>query len=231
LPNIGLALAPLFLPSKSTSRADFGLLESATVYLCVQIPSKYLPRHDFVFPAIASSVPTARFVFLERRSAEETRVLRRRLEGAFAAVGLRSRDFVQFLPSQPYYRYLDLLRLGDVFLDTFEWSGGMTTLDAVGCGLPVVTCPGSMMRGRQSLGILTRLGVTETVASTLDEYTRIAIRLGQDGDWRRQVSDRLRRNLPDLYNDRMCVQALEAFYRRAVDGRAVVLSPPPTDTV
>ena len=36
------------------------------------------------------------------------------------------------------------------------------------------------MRGRHSAAILRMMGVTETVATTIDEYVAIAARLGQD---------------------------------------------------
>ena len=36
------------------------------------------------------------------------------------------------------------------------------------------------MRGRHSAAILRMMGVTETVATTIDEYVAIADRLGQD---------------------------------------------------
>jgi predicted O-linked N-acetylglucosamine transferase (SPINDLY family) len=62
----------------------------------------------------------------------------------------------------------------DVFLDTLSFSGGHTTFDAVACNLPIVTCAGEFMRGRQSCGILKMLGVTNTIAQNEAEYIEIA---------------------------------------------------------
>ena len=47
-----------------------------------------------------------------------------------------------------------LLRVGDVYLDSPRWSGGNTTLEAMAVGLPIVTLPGPLMRGRHTAGIL-----------------------------------------------------------------------------
>jgi len=36
--------------------------------------------------------------------------------------------------------------LADIYLGTIEWSGCNTTLEAIACGLPIVTFPGGCPR-------------------------------------------------------------------------------------
>jgi CRISPR-associated protein Csy1 len=101
-------------------------------------------------------------------------------------------------------------------LDTMRWSGGQTSVDALDCGLPVVTLPGSMMRGRQSTGMLSLLGLYELIAADADDYARIATRLCQDVDWRAGLAKSIRERNGMLFDDSAPLDALEAFYREAV---------------
>jgi CRISPR-associated protein Csy1 len=97
-----------------------------------------------------------------------------------------------------------------------RWSGGQTSVDALDCGLPVVTLPGSMMRGRQSAGMLSLLGLHELIATDADDYVRIATRLCQDVAWRTGLVESIRERNGVLFDDPAPLGALAAFYREAV---------------
>jgi protein O-GlcNAc transferase len=113
--------------------------------------------------------------------------------------------------------FWNLHRLGDAFLDTILWSGGVTTFEAVACGLPVVTLPRELMRARHTYAILTQLGVTETIAKDNGDYVDIAVRLGLDRQWTHDVINRMVDGYPRLYSDTRSVRALEDFYFRVVE--------------
>jgi predicted O-linked N-acetylglucosamine transferase (SPINDLY family) len=85
-------------------------------------------------------------------------------------------------------------------------------------GLPVVTLPGDLMRKRHSFAMLKMMGLAETVAATPEDYVEIAVRLGLDEAWRRQVRERTRDRGPAIYDDETPIRALEAFLLR-VTGR------------
>lgn len=221
LPKIGISYAQPVIPAPTKTRADFGLREDAVVYLACQLWCKLLPQHDYLFAAIARQVPNAQFVFIARpSSAYVLEQFNQRLKRAFASVGLESDHYCVLLPPQNQTDYWDLNQRSDIFLDSLSWSGGHTTLEAIACNLPVVTCPGEFMRGRHAYGILKTLGVTETIAQTEAEYIEIAVRLGQEPDWRRQLVASMRDRHAHLYDDRTCVDALEAFYQQAVNDAA-----------
>ena len=55
------------------------------------------------------------------------------------------------LPAVPHDDYQRVNLACDAMLDTLHWSGGNTTLDALACGLPVVTLPGAFMITRQRM--------------------------------------------------------------------------------
>ena len=122
----------------------------------------------------------------------------------------------EVLPQRQLEEYFALLRCCDVMLDTLGWSGGQTSYDALAVDLPIVTLPGKMMRGRQTLGMLRQIGVEDTIAKDRDDYIRIAIRLGQDRAWREDVARCIHERKHLLYDNQLPVRALEAFFRFAV---------------
>ncbi|UBF26843.1 hypothetical protein K9N68_02295 [Kovacikia minuta CCNUW1] len=214
LPNIGICYPKPPLPEAQQPRSAFGLRQDGVVYLCFQSPYKYLPQYDRVFAQIAQQVPKAQFVFMRHSSSHIVERFQRRLQAAFAEYGLASSDYCVFLPKLDRGSYWSLNWVCDVFLDSFEWSGGNSTLEAAAYGLPVVTCPGKFMRGRHSAAILQMLGVTETIASTGEDYVAIAVQLGLNPSWRKEISESIVAHHAQLYDDKICVQALEAFYQQ-----------------
>jgi predicted O-linked N-acetylglucosamine transferase (SPINDLY family) len=217
LPNLSIHYAPPEINPAAVDRSHFGLRDDSLVYFCAQSLFKYLPQHDEVFPRIAKLAGPCRFVFLEYgKSGEINRRFLARLEKAFAAHGLRAGDYVALLPQQdpPHYQALNLLT--DVFLDSMEWSGCNSTLEAISFARPIVTLPGRLMRGRHTYAILTMMGLRETIAESVDDYVRIAVRLGTDAGWRHQVSDSIRTSATRLYRDMEAVHGLERFLEVAV---------------
>jgi predicted O-linked N-acetylglucosamine transferase (SPINDLY family) len=210
LPKLGIAYPQPQVPPLTKTRSEFQLRDDAIAYLCCQAPFKYLPQHDVLFVEIVRQVPHAQFVFIRAD------ILQPRLHRAFAAAGLDSDDYCIFLPSLARNDYLMLNLLCDVYLDTLGFTGGNTTLDAIACGLPIVTCPGEFMRGRLSTGILQTLGVTTTIAVNEADYINIAVRLAQEPTWRREISTAMQAQCSEVFDDPTCITALEEFYCRVV---------------
>lgn len=69
----------------------------------------------------------------------------------------------------------------DIALDPFPHSGGMTTLDGLWMGVPVLTLPGPAPISRQGLSFMQTLGLAEDwVAADADDYVQRTARLAAD---------------------------------------------------
>ncbi|NJD37873.1 MAG: tetratricopeptide repeat protein [Geobacter sp.] len=109
----------------------------------------------------------------------------------------------------------------DLMLDTFPFSGGVTSLDALFAGVPVVTMAGDRMAGRQTQAFLELSGHPELVAHSIDEYIAIAVDLAKDSERIAQLRTTLR---DDLLRSPLCdvkqfTKDLEAAYRAMWEGR------------
>jgi protein O-GlcNAc transferase len=220
LPGVGVCFVKPVIPAVilTKKRRDFGLREDAIVYLCCQSIFKCLPEQDHLIARIAKQVPASQFVFLATNEVVESN-FRNRMDRAFRAADLRALDHCVWLPEMAVFDFWNLHLLGDVFLDTVGWSGGVTTFEAIACGLPVVTLPGKLMRARHSYAILTQLGVTETIARDTADYVDIAVRLGLDPQWKQSVIGRMAARYANLYSDTRNVRSLEGFFRSTVAER------------
>jgi predicted O-linked N-acetylglucosamine transferase (SPINDLY family) len=67
------------------------------------------------------------------------------------------------------------------------------------------------MRGRHTYAILQQMELHETIASSLDEYVQIAVRLGLDDRWREKVGRQVKARQERVYRDPAPIRALEAW--------------------
>ena len=138
-----------------------------------------------------------------------------RLDRAFAAVGRKASDHCVFLNGMSLSKFVAAIGQCDVFLDSIGWSGCNSALESLPQCLPIVTVPGTFMRGIHSAAILRMMGITDTIAATLDDYVSIAARLANDPAERRSLSARIKDSQHKVYRDRACITALEDFLERA----------------
>jgi predicted O-linked N-acetylglucosamine transferase (SPINDLY family) len=217
LPNLSVWYEPVE-PIESDLPVP-GIETDDVVYLCCQNLLKYLPQHDYVFPAIAAQVKKARFVFIASYVPELTEKFMQRISLAFQRQGLNVSDHVLMMPQLDEAAFSALNARADIFLDSMEWSGCNTVFESLPFNKPIVTLPGQFMRGRHGFAILKMMGVEETIASTPDEYVSIAVRLGQDRKWWEEISIRICKNKHKLYRDVGSVRSLEQFLVQ-VSGRS-----------
>ncbi len=80
----------------------------------------------------------------------------------------------------PRQEFLDRYNEIDISLDSFPYGGGVSTIEPLLMGVPVVTWDGDRWMCRASASYLNSLGHTELIAKTLDEYIEIAVKLASD---------------------------------------------------
>jgi protein O-GlcNAc transferase len=217
LPNLSIYYTPWEIPAAEVNRDTFGLRRKAILFHCCQSLFKFLPQYDIVFARIAQEVEDCQFIFSSHpQSSFITEQIRSRIYQAFNRFNLNAEDYVVFLPFLDMSLYEALNCVSDVFLDPIGWSGCNSVLEAINRNLPVVTYPDKLMRSREGSAILTMMGLIEIIPQSVDDYIKIAIRLGKDSEWRRYISEKIAKNKHLLYRDRTCIIALENFIEQSV---------------
>jgi protein O-GlcNAc transferase len=217
LPNISIYYIPIELPISEVTRETFHLRPKSILYHCCQLPFKFLPQYDEIYPRIAEEVSDCQFLFASYPESNfVNEQFQMRIRQAFSRFALDANKYVVFLPYLDTAKYNSLYSVVDIFLDPIGWSGYNSTLEAITCNLPVITLPTEFMRGRGSAAILTMIRLTETIASTLDEYVSVAVKMGRDSEWRKRISEKIAANKLLVYRDRTCISALEDFLEAIV---------------
>ena len=230
LPNLAICYRHLSIKPKLVTKEELGLQTGDIMFWCCQSLFKYLPQHDDVFPRIAQQLPTAKFVFIRLESELATSVFTQRIAHSFQDFNLNYQDYCLFLPRLDAASFAGTTAIADVFLDNIGWSGENTTIESTIYNLPIVTLPGEMMRARHTMAILKVMGVEETIAQNKDHYIKIALHLGQDLEFRKQISQKIALNKDKLVGDLTPVRALEDFLlqalnreRKSLDGQINIL--------
>ncbi len=160
---------------------------------------------------ILARLPDARFAIARVSDGPAKDNLIRELERA----GIDS-NRISFLPPVALDEYYRRFGSVDIALDSAPYSGCTTTCDTLWMGVPVLTVPGARTASRSSASILTTLGLTEWIASTPDDYVRLALEFARDeaNITKLRKSLRTRMLASPLMDEPRFARDVEAAYRR-----------------
>ena len=124
-------------------------------------------------------------------------------------------DRVEFRPYSSDYleQYADI----DIALDTFPYTGGTTTCEALYMGVPVITFRGKTHGARLSSSILTAADVKELIAASPMDYVKKAIQLSRRKELIAAYHVGLREHVKGsaLMDKQKYLRELEKIYRAA----------------
>ena len=127
--------------------------------------------------AAMARVPGSRMVV--KNDSMSDPAIRMALAGEFRARGIDP-SRVEMRPAGEHRRMMAEYADVDIVLDTAPYNGGITTLEALWMGRPVVTLEGATLVGRQGASILSTLGRPEWIARDADGFAEVAAGLASD---------------------------------------------------
>ncbi len=218
LPALGTRyLSPPIPPA--LSREELGLPPSGALYLVPHSLFKLHPDNDAIYSGVLAKDTHATLVFFEGVDGGARRIVRQRLSRHFAERGLDFAARTRFLPMRSREAFLQVILAGDVVLDCLHFSGGNVSLDALHCGVPVVTHPGAFMRGRQTMGMLQQIGAAELICDSIASMTDTAVDVANDTARKQRLGAMLRANLPALTQSDAALCALDEILTALLDQR------------
>lgn len=203
----GLAAAYRFIPPDPAVLPENSRLLRL---ICMQNAWKLTPEQAPAFQRILDSLPEAELVFVSSMRGEALTEFEAALREWLGVERMRRVRVLGFLN---YGEYFAWLKSSDLALDAWGWSGGITSFDAASIGLPIVTLPGTLMRGRQTLAILHHLGISELICHDEQDYIDTVVALASDAGKRQDLSRRLKAAAARLHDHSDSQASLIAFFQ------------------
>ena len=199
----GYAPPPSPLPSAAGKPFTFG---------CLNRIEKISGRSFRLWARILGAVPGSRILIKDSRIDDAG--IREQLLRRLAGHGIGG-ERVCLLGNSPHAEHLGNYAEVDLALDPYPHGGGVSSMEALWMGVPVVTLMGSTVPGRLSASILTALGAPEWIARTDEEYVQTAVNLASDRARLSRVREQLRpRMLKSIVGDvRRYTDSVERIYR------------------
>jgi protein O-GlcNAc transferase len=146
-------------------------------YASFNNPVKYSAACLGLWAAIVGETPGGHLLLKAQAFADPD--IAGRVRAELEAAGLASARLT-IETGVPHAELLDAYNRVDIALDPFPYSGGLTTLEALWMGVPVITMPGLSFAGRHSTSHLVNAGLADLVAADAQDYAARAVALAGD---------------------------------------------------
>lgn len=202
--------SPVKISNKKFKRGDFDLPKDSFVFASFNRQLKIDKTVFNTWIRILKQVPNSiLWLYIDNNLAKKN------LKSFFKNSGLPLSRLI-FATKLPFDQHLARLKLADLSLDTFSYSGGATTAYSLLAGLPVITLYGRNYISRMSSSILINAGLPELTTKDIKEYQDLAVSLATNQKKLLNIKRKLNQNnlLSGLFNSKQFVRDLEENYRQ-----------------
>ncbi|MBM3491193.1 MAG: tetratricopeptide repeat protein [Alphaproteobacteria bacterium] len=209
LPDTFMATQQAAVAKRRPSRGECGLPDDAIVFANFNAHYKFEPSIFGTWMRLLRKLPKAVLWLLEG-TPQTVANLRREAERR----GVRP-DRLIFAGKLPHAAHLARLPLADLALDNLYHGGGVTTVDALWVGLPVLTVAGETPQSRNGANLLAAIDLPELCTASLSEYEQLALALAAEPARLATLRRRLlaNRERSPLFDAGRLTRNLETVYR------------------
>ena len=198
LSDIGVDVDPKIFPSNNkliSNRIRNKILNLQSLF-------KILPEDDVFYFKLLKIIPNLQFYFIKDKSDIINNKFFSRLKIGFDKYFKNTITFDQFfffVNRTTRVNFIANMHNYDLVLDTFEWSGGNTSLEALLQNVPVVTVPSQTMRSRHTAAFLAHIGMDNLIAENQSELINLIKELMLDDNFYQTIIEKLRKTKENLY--------------------------------
>ena len=211
LSGLGYYYEPPTLESSEINFLEMGINQNLPLLLCLGAPNKFSPFYDWVFIEIIRRLDDCQLVFMnDFHGASE--ILKKRLKISIEEAGFIFEKHIIFVPQQSRKGFSTLMKNADILLDTIGFSGMNTAMQAIGCGLPIITREGQFQRTKHVSAILKTIEAEELIAQTEEEYIDLVEKFFFDQEFQNAIKLKIKNKENYLYRNKSAIRELEDFF-------------------
>lgn len=174
------------------SRYDFGFTDEITIFFCAQSLFKFNPKFDDYIIKILQH--NKNFVLIILNNDDKIELIKR-----FNYKNIFSQ--VHIFPGMTHISYLNLMHISDIILDPYPFGGCNSSFEAFSLNKVVITHPTNMINGCFTSGFYKKMGLSNLITYSQDEYVNFAIKLADDKKYRIEIENLIKEKNKVLFND------------------------------
>ncbi|WP_166482310.1 hypothetical protein [Scytonema sp. UIC 10036] len=183
------------LPTTPISRESLGIDKTTVVYISGANYFKIIPEVEVTWAKIIANVPNSVLLLYPFNpnwaSSYPYLAFRKRIVATFAEYGLSEDKLIILDPLPNRADIKELLKLANIYLDSYPYSGMTSLIDPLEVSLPTVVMEAEPSRSQKGASLLRELELPDLIANNEATYIQLAVDLGTDCKLRQQKSDRL----------------------------------------
>jgi predicted O-linked N-acetylglucosamine transferase (SPINDLY family)/glycosyltransferase involved in cell wall biosynthesis len=216
------------LATEHPTRASLGIPADAIVFISGSNFYKVIPEVQEVWADVLARVPNSRLLLYPFNpnwsNAYPTESFIRRLRASLRQRGLDPQRVMVFPPVAGRGDILERLKVADIYLDSFPFSGITSLIDPLEIGIPPVVMDGNAFRSLMAPALMRELGLPQLIAADKQSYIDTAVRLAEDANLRREMTEKIRSGMagqPKFRNSRWYSAQVEGLLKEMLREKQV----------
>ena len=203
----------LAISEKDFKKSDFGIPENNFIFTSFNSCYKITKREFKIWMSLLNKVENSCLWLYVTKEITKQNILNEALKQKIKP------SKIIFAENININEHLSRHKLGDLFLDTFNYSAGVTAALALYAGMPVVSLMGKSYSARMASSLLAALGMNELIANSPDQYKNKAFRLASDHDFYNSTKNKMLNVIEksEIFNSFEFTNDLETLYKQLIN--------------
>lgn len=207
--------------SLQPDRKSLGIPEEAVVFISSANLYKLLPELRETWAKILAAVPNSMLLLMPFGPSWTNyypgAAFANNMHAILAKYAVDSRRLRIFkaLPNRADVKAV--LKLGDIYLDSYPYAGTTSLVDPLEVGLPAVVWEGNTLRSKMGAAVMRSLDINDLIVNNESAYIQVAVTLATNPGWRQQKRQEIQHKMqqnPAFLDSRAYSLAMGSLFQK-----------------